>query len=152
MRDAFAQDKSASQKFLTEAIEGNFAEIEMGRLAQKNGQSDQVKSFGNMLIADHSNANQKAMEAAKEMGLRAPNGPNARQKSHYGKMSKLTGSNFDREFADHMVKDHKKDISEYEKAANMHDPAGTYARASLPTLQKHLQTAEQIEEHTTGKR
>ena len=32
----FAQD-AGSQKFLKEAIEGNFAEVEMGKLAQKAG-------------------------------------------------------------------------------------------------------------------
>jgi len=36
---AMAQDKSSSatQKFLTKAIEGNLAEVQMGELAQKNG-------------------------------------------------------------------------------------------------------------------
>src|SRR5438132_6787575 len=42
---AFAQDK-ASQKFLKEAMEGNLAEVQMGQLAQKNGGSDRVRSFG----------------------------------------------------------------------------------------------------------
>ena len=51
-----AQDK-ASQKFLTEAIEGNFAEVQMGELAQKNGQSAEVKSYGQMLATDHNAAN-----------------------------------------------------------------------------------------------
>jgi putative membrane protein len=59
----FAQDK-ASQKFLKEAIEGNLAEVQMGQLAQKNGQSDGVRSFGQMLQKDHSDANQKATAAA----------------------------------------------------------------------------------------
>ena len=69
----FAQDK-ASQKFLTEAIEGNFAEVQMGELAQKNGQSSEVKSYGQMLATDHNAANQKAMEAAKSLGVNAPAG------------------------------------------------------------------------------
>ena len=41
---SFAQDK-ASQKFIKDAIEGNLAEIQMGQLAQKNGNSDAVRSF-----------------------------------------------------------------------------------------------------------
>jgi putative membrane protein len=45
---AHAQDKR-SQTFLTEAIQGNYAEVEMGKLAQDRGQSDKVKSFGQML-------------------------------------------------------------------------------------------------------
>ena len=37
----------------------------MGDLAQKNGQSDDVKSYGKMRSGDHGGANQKAMDAAK---------------------------------------------------------------------------------------
>jgi putative membrane protein len=37
--------KPATQKFLTEAIEGNFAEVQMGELAQKNGQSQHVEDL-----------------------------------------------------------------------------------------------------------
>jgi putative membrane protein len=55
---ASAQDK-ASQAFLSKAIEGNYAEVEMGKLAQQNGSSDAVKSFGKMLENDHADANQK---------------------------------------------------------------------------------------------
>ena len=62
--NASAKDKP-SEKFLTKAIEGNFAEVSMGDLAQKNGQSDGVKSFGKMLSTDHAAANQKALDAAK---------------------------------------------------------------------------------------
>src|SRR5205085_327434 len=42
-----AQDR-AGQKFLKEAIEGNLAEVQMGKLAQKNGSSEAVRSFGQM--------------------------------------------------------------------------------------------------------
>src|ERR1700716_2543781 len=99
---ASAKDKP-SEAFLKKAIEGNFAEVSMGDLAQKNGQSDGVKSFGKMLSTDHAAANQKAMEAAKGMGMNPPSGPNARQKADYDKMSKATGASFDKMFATHMV-------------------------------------------------
>src|SRR4051812_1127285 len=45
---ALAAEKP-SQTFLKKAIEGNYAEVQMGQLAQKNGQSDGVKQFGQML-------------------------------------------------------------------------------------------------------
>src|SRR3954451_19519989 len=76
---ATAQDKS-TQQFLTKAIEGNLAEAQMGELAQKNGQNADVKSFGQMLQQDHSAANQKAMDAAKKLGVNAPSAPNPKQK------------------------------------------------------------------------
>src|ERR1700704_3901780 len=84
----FAQDK-ASQKFLKDAIEGNFAEVQMGQLAQKNGSAEGVRSFGQMLEKDHSDANRKATAAAGSLGVTPPNAPNGKQKADYDHMSKL---------------------------------------------------------------
>jgi putative membrane protein len=149
---SFAQDK-ASQKFLKEAIEGNLAEVQMGQLAQKNGSSDDVRSFGQMLQKDHSDANQKATAAAKQLGMTPPSEPNSKQKAIYDRMSKLSGANFDREFAKHMVKDHKQDIRAFEKEAKKNDAAGAFAKEALPTLNKHLETAQSLTgAATSGKR
>src|SRR4051812_7704646 len=122
----FAQD-ATSQKFLKEAIEGNFAEVEMGQLAKKQASSDGVRSFGEMLEKDHSAANQKATTAATSLGMTPPTSPNKKQKADYDKMAKLSGAQFDKAFVTHMVADHKKDIKEYEKAAKKKDAAGSYA-------------------------
>jgi predicted outer membrane protein len=139
----FAKDKP-SEAFLKKAIEGNFAEVSMGDLAQKNGQSDGVKSYGKMLSSDHAAANQKAMDAAKSLGLTPPSGPNAKQKADYEKMSKMSGADFDKMFAAHMVADHQKDIAEYKKETKMKDAAGEYASGQIDTLQKHLETAKSL--------
>jgi putative membrane protein len=81
-----------------------------------------------------------------------PSGPNKQQKTEYDKMSKMTGAAFDKMFADHMVKDHKKDIGEYQKAAKSKDAAGQYASNTLPTLKKHLQTAQSLQKQKTSRR
>jgi len=104
---ASAKDKP-SEAFLKKAIEGNFAEVSMGDLAQKNGQSEGVKSYGKMLSTDHAAANQKALDAAKDLGMNPPTGPNAKQKGDYDKMSKMSGAQFDKAFAAHMVADHNR--------------------------------------------
>jgi putative membrane protein len=141
--NASAKDKP-SETFLKKAIEGNFAEVSMGDLAQKNGQSDDVKSYGKMLSTDHGTANQKAMDAAKGLGMNPPTGPNAKQKADYDKMSKMSGTAFDKMFATHMVADHQKDIAEYKKATKNKDAAGEYAAGQIDTLQKHLNTAKSL--------
>jgi putative membrane protein len=140
---ASAKDKP-SEAFLKKAIEGNFAEVSMGDLAQKNGQSDGVKSYGKMLSTDHASANQKALDAAKGLGMNPPTGPNAKQKADYDKMSKMSGAGFDKMFATHMVADHQKDIAEYKKASTIKDAAGEYASGQIDTLQKHLDTAKSL--------
>jgi putative membrane protein len=141
---SLAQDK-ADQKFLKDAMEGNLAEVTMGELAQKNGGSDGVRSFGEMLQQDHSAANEKAESVAQFMGMTPPTEPNRKQKADYDKLSKPSGDKFDREFVNHMVMDHKKDIREYERAAKKkNDPTGDYAGETLPTLRKHLDTAQSL--------
>src|SRR5438046_6758441 len=95
---ALAAD-NAGQTFLKKAIEANYAEIEMGKLAQQNGKNDNVKQFGQMLSDDHTAANQKAIDAAKSLGMSPPDGPSAKQKAEYDRMAKVTGERFDRDFA-----------------------------------------------------
>jgi putative membrane protein len=148
---AYAAEKP-SQAFLKKAIEGNFAEIEMGKLAQQNGQNENVKKFGQMLNDDHSTANEKAIDVAKTMGVTPPDGPNPKQKADYNKMSKMSGAQFDRDFAAHMVADHEKDIAEYKKEAKQADAAGAYAKDQIDVLQKHLQAAKSLKSSKTSSR
>src|SRR5690349_1014070 len=141
---ALAQS-TATKKFLMEAIQGNFAEVQMGELAKNNAQSDDVKSFGQMLIDDHGAANQKAMDVAKSLNINAPTGPSARQKADHDKMAKTNGALFDKMFIQHMVTDHQKDIAAYKKASKSSDAVGQYAQQALPTLQTHLETAQKLQ-------
>jgi putative membrane protein len=143
-----AADKAA-QNFLTEAMQGNLAEQQVGKLAQDKGQSEGVKSYGQMLANDHGDANNRAREVANKIGVTPPTGPNKEQAAVYDKLSKLSGPAFDREFAKEMVEDHQKDIQKYQRAArDKNDPVGEYASQTLPTLEKHLQEAKSL---TQGK-
>jgi putative membrane protein len=143
-----AQTKSkpnkADESFLKEAIQGDLAEVNMGKLAQEKGQSQEVKQFGQMLEQDHSQHLQKAKDAAQQMGLTVPTEPNAKQKKMHDEASKLSGAQFDKHFAQEMVSDHKEDIKKYEKEAKSKGPLADFAEKTIPTLQKHLQTAESL--------
>jgi putative membrane protein len=146
---SYAAEKP-SQTFLKRAVEGNFAEVEMGKLAQQNGQNESVKKFGQTLIDDHSAANQKAIDAAKSMGMTPPDGPSAKQKADYARMSKISGAQFDRDFAMHMTMDHEKDIAEYKKEAKQADAAGEYAEGQIDVLESHLKTAKLLKSSKTA--
>jgi len=137
-----AQD---GKSFITEAIQGNYAEVAMGQLAQKNGQNAELKSFGKTLVEDHSAANEKAEAAAKAVGATPPTGPSAEQKEMHDKLAGMSGEDFDRAFAKQMVEDHTKDIGKYEDAAKGgSDAVSQYAESTLPTLRRHLETAQMI--------
>ena len=145
---AWAQTRAsdrASQTFIAKAIEGNLAEVQMGQLAQEKGASEGVRSFGQTLQQDHAAGAQKASAVATQLGVSPPSEPNKKQKAMHASLAKLSGAAFDRKFASEMVKDHKKEIAEYQKAAKKQgDPAAAYASETLPTLQKHLETAQAL--------
>jgi putative membrane protein len=139
------------QRFLKEAIEGDLAQISTGKLAQEKGQSQETKQFGQMLEQDHSQHLLKAKDTAQQMGFVAPAEPNAKQKKMYDQVSKPSDGQFDKHFADDMVKDHKQDIEKYEKEAKSKGPLADFAQETIPTLQKHLQTAESVARQTSSK-
>jgi putative membrane protein len=142
---AQGKPNKAAQTFVTKAVQGNLAEISMGQLAQQRGNSDGVRSFGQQLVTDHSAANQKLTSLASGMGVTPPTEPSKKQVSNHHKLMKLSGDAFDREFARHMVADHRKDIADYKKAAKMKDDQiASYATETLPTLEKHLQMAQSL--------
>jgi putative membrane protein len=142
----------AGQKFITEAIQGNLAEVQMGKLAQDRGQSDAVRSFGQTLVADYSAANEKARATAQQLGVTPPTQPTATQTVSYDKLAKMSGEAFDREFAKMMVMDHRKDVTEFQKESKGSDPAAQYAKDALPTLEKHLKMAEELEKGKTAEK
>src|SRR5262245_52003362 len=54
----------AEKRFLTEAIQGDLAEMNIGKLAQDKGQADEVKQFGQMLERDHGDHLKEAEQMA----------------------------------------------------------------------------------------
>jgi putative membrane protein len=131
--------------FLTEAIQINLAEISVGDLAQKNGGSDDVKSFGKMLVDDHTASNTKATSLAQSNGVTPPTEPKAADKQKHDELAKLSGAEFDREFAKAMVKGHEEAIGKFEAASKGDDDIAKFVQETLPTLQKHLKTAQTLE-------
>jgi putative membrane protein len=142
----------ADRTFMTKAIQGDMAEVQMGQLAQQKGQTDAVKSFGQMLVTDHQANQQKAEDLAKQIGVRAPTAPSAEQKADYDHLAKLSGTAFDRHFASMMVADHKKDVQAFKREAKNKDQVAQFANETLPTLQKHLDAAEKLEHSNTASR
>jgi len=147
------QPDKDSQKFIKAAIEGNIAEIDVGKLAQEKGKNPAVKQYGAMLVKDHGAAKSKAEAAAKTVQVKPPTGSSVAEKATYLKLKVLSGDAFDKSFASSMVSDHQSDIKEYQKEAQKSDAVGSYAKEALPTLQKHLQEAQKLDQtlkQTTG--
>ena len=61
------------------------------------------------------------------------------------KISKMSGAAFDKAYMQDMVKDHQKDVAEFQKeSSNGSDPdLKSWAATTLPTLQEHLRMAKE---------
>lgn len=136
----------SARSFVTDAIQGDMAEIQIGKLAQTKGATPGVRD-GETLASDHTNAERQAMTVANSMGLTPPSQPKPEAQRTYERLSKLSGRTFDRAFLRAMVEDHQKDIREFQAQAKAGSaPASTLARQQLPTLEAHLKIAQSLEE------
>ena len=136
---------AGDKAFLKKAMEGDNSEMRLGQMAEQSGGSRGIREFGHMLNTDHAKAKADALPVARAHGLAPTDEMAPKAKEEAGKLKGLSGAAFDREFASYMVKDHKKDISDFEKQARVGDRSrARLARATLPALRKHLAVAERL--------
>jgi putative membrane protein len=76
------------------------------------------------------------------------------EKAGVEKLRGLSGEQFDKAFLKMAVKDHKKDVSEFQKEGDraMDSDVKNFASTTLPTLQEHLREAEQLQGSTRGRK
>jgi len=140
-----AVDKQDSD-FAVDAATGNAAEVELGKLAVKNGTSKKVKNFGLMMIKEHGKANLKLMALSKSKNLNLPTSADAAGQKMIADLSKKTGSEFDKAYISSMIIDHTNDVKKFTAATeDIQDPdLKKYAIKTLPVLQKHLDAINAI--------
>ena len=138
---------SHATAFLTDAMKGDNGEVRVGKLAAEKGSSQGVKDYGTMLATDHGAHRAKLATLAGTMNMTATDETKPEADELYAKLQKLSGKDFDKAFVDGMVEDHKKDIAAYEDEAKSSDPAPvlSLANETLPTLKKHLATAQDLQ-------
>jgi putative membrane protein len=135
------------QAFVSKALEGGVAEVQLGQLAQEKAQSDDVKQFGKKMVADHTQMGEKWLKpVAKQMGVSEPKGPSKKDKKLIEKLQGLSGQEFDTEYIQAMLKDHKADLKDFKNEAQMaQDPnVKQIATQGSNIIQQHLQLIEQI--------
>lgn len=138
-----AEVSKKDQEFLQKAAAGGLYEVEAGGLAQSKGQSEAVKSFGAMLVKDHTAANDEIKTLAASKGVTLPATVPTPEKKRLEKIS--ADKNFDKEFVKEVgLDDHKENIRLFEKASKDADDADVkaFATKTLPTLKSHRDHAE----------
>lgn len=141
------------QQFVDFAAQTDMVQANLGQLAGNVAERQDVKDYGQMIESDHTQDLQQLKAAAQQANLTVPDAiDEAHNKTVIGPYQKLKGAAFDHKFIMDMVAGHTKAIEIYKKeAADAENPAiKSYAAATLPALQKHLDGAKDLEKNKGG--
>jgi putative membrane protein len=147
--------KSDDLKLISKLHHTNQMEVSMGKIAKERGSSKKVKSFGELLIKDHSNADKELSTFASTRGIDIPEYKPATDEEKQeaqkhatlmDKLQKLNGAEFDREFATAMVDGHTKAINDVEttRGVTQDSKFESFLGKLLPVLKEHKRIAEKI--------
>ncbi|MDR6924009.1 DUF4142 domain-containing protein [Pseudomonas sp. BE134] len=149
MGTAFA---ATNNDFVDSAAAGGIAEIETSRLALEKSKSADVKAFANMMITDHSKANDELAALAKKHDIKVPDSTTL-VKQAKEQILDMRDESFDAAYANNQVKAHEDTIELFKKEANTvtddKEKGATalkgFAQQMLPALEKHLAMAKKLQ-------
>ena len=146
------------EEFVTRMSVAGLAEVELGKLASERTMDADVKAFAQMMVRDHSRANDELSKIASQLNIQVPTELDPMHRELAERLSKVKGAEFDREYMAAMVKGHE-DVAGLLRSFTSSDrPIGTSGRARgeqslmewamkmMPTVERHLERARQIQQ------
>jgi len=104
-------ESNAGSDFAQFAAMSSMAEIQLGRLAQKQAMSQEVKQFAQRMVTDHTKASTQLKQVAGAPP--APKQLDAKHRDAEQQLSRLNGAAFDRQYMMMMVDDHREAVSRF---------------------------------------
>lgn len=136
----------------------NTADIETGKLAAERGGSDAVRQFGAMLARDHQTVRQQGRDLAKKLGVTpTPPADQSGAQAHAAamrKLSKLSGSDFDRAFLQHEERFHREVIAAVKTTllpAIKNQEVRDLVVKVAPAFQAHMEMAQNLSQRLATK-
>jgi putative membrane protein len=136
-------------EFVKMAASGGLFEVKSSKMAVEKAAKAECKAFAEMMIKDHTKANEELKAAAGKAGLAVP----AELAPHHQKMlDDLKGArDFDAAYMNAQVKAHEEAVALFTAASTgVKDPAlRDFAAKTLPTIKTHL---DHVKKHAKGDR
>jgi len=134
-------------EFAVEAADGGLMEVELSTLALTKASSADVKRYAQMMVDDHTKANNELKALAQQKNITLPTVMGNERQRKVDNLRDKTGAEFDKEYMDLMVSDHRDVIDEFEDQAEDGKDAElkSWASTKIEALRHHLQEAERIQ-------
>jgi putative membrane protein len=145
---ALAEDKMSNdeQSAMKQVAQSNINEVAAGKIAQDKAQSPDVKKFGEKMVQDHGKMLEDLKALAKKKDVALPTNVAAKDFAQTKLMERKSGAEFDKEFMEHMVKDHENALKDVQSIADKaKDPDFKAAmQKAIPVIKQHLQMAQRL--------
>jgi putative membrane protein len=102
-----SRDRTDTREFINDMAIAGLAEVQLGKLAAERAQDADVKAFGQMMVKDHTDANDELKQAAASSGVQLPTQLDEKHRELADRLMKLQGEEFDREYTKAMVEGHE---------------------------------------------
>jgi putative membrane protein len=130
----------SDRSFIEKAAKAGMKEVDVSKAVEGRVTDPQVKATAQMMIADHTAANNELMALAGKKGVTLPV-DDMKAGEKWSKKSK----DLDDDYIKEMKEDHEEAVKLFEKGAKADDPdVAAFASKTLPTLQHHLSMVKEI--------
>ena len=135
-------------EFAVSAADAGILEVQLGTLALTKATSSIVKQFAQTMIDDHTKANEELKALSESKNITLPTILSEKHQKRVSNLEEKSGSDFDKEYSDLMVKDHKDVVDMFKKAADKCNDAElkAWAAGKISALEHHLSMAENVKE------
>lgn len=132
------------KKFMAEIAKGNMAEVQLGILAQRRGDT-WGRAYGRDMQREHTLALEELKKTARKAGVWLPTDVDAKTKMALAHLGQYRGAAFDRAYRQMMIRDHRADLGVVQaEMGHGHDSeVRSYAVMMETAIKMHLKMALQ---------
>lgn len=138
----------ADQTIMRDLAQSNLAEIEAGKLALSQSKSDEVKTFAQKMVDDHTQSQKDLEQLAQAKGVTLPAEPDRKHKAAVKKLGALEGEKFDKRYMSQGgVKDHRETHRLLSRAQGRASDAELKALVAkmAPVVSEHMKMAQDMQ-------
>jgi len=148
VRNALSSNEDSN--FVVKAALTNNAELRILQAGIDNGTNKELKAHARMMLSDHKKLGGKVKSYSSGKGYILPDNDKGKADDELAKLNeKKKGSEWDKEWVDHMVSAHGDAISMFENGRDKvkDNDLKTIISDALPTLHSHLDMMKQLQDN-----
>lgn len=135
----------ADEKFLRKIADARMMDWAEGELAAERGTKAEIKAYGERMVKEQDELMNEIKRLAGAENIVLPQALSKEKADALDDLKEKAGKDFDKLFTKMIIKDHKRDLKDFKRAAKSDDPEiSAFAKKYLPTIQDHLRDAQAL--------